>query len=185
MSPQDSDDARLLARIGGGDEGALGAFYYRYEARVYRYLRGQLNDPAAAADVLNETMLEVWRNAMKFAGRSRVSTWVLGIAHNKAIDYLRREGRHAHDELNPAEPDRDAASITDAIAGAQDAQRLHHCLETLSHTHRQVVHLAFFEELAYGEIAAITGAPEGTVKTRVFHAKRALKRCLAGAEAPA
>lgn len=182
MPDSDIDDRTLLGRVGGGDPNSLEKLYWRFEQRVFRYACGQLNDPAAAADVLNETMLEVWENAMTFAGRSRVSTWILGIARHKAMDHMRRETRHSHHELDPAEPDREAPPVTDAIAGAQDASRLHHCLARLSPVQREVIHFAFFEELSYTEIATITDVPEGTVKTRVFHAKRTLRRCL-GAEA--
>jgi len=64
------------------------------------------------------------------------------------------------------------------IAGAQDAERLRHCLDRLPEGQREVMHLAFFEDLSYREIASLIDSPEGTVKSRVYHAKEALKRCL-------
>ncbi|MDN5939958.1 MAG: sigma-70 family RNA polymerase sigma factor [Salinisphaera sp.] len=172
-------DEELLARIGRGDEAALRRFYDRHQARVYRYAKSRLNDPFAAGDILNEVMLEVWRRAMTFAGRSKVTTWVLGIAHHKVIDHLRRESRHTAETFDEATPDDQAPSAADAIAGLQEAGRLRACMEELTAVQREVMHLAFFEGLSYPEIARIAGCPEGTVKTRVFHAKQALKRCLA------
>lgn len=178
MAEDAISDEDLLDRIGRGDEAALRRFYDRYQARVYRYAESRLNDPFAAADVLNEVMLEIWRHGVRFEGRSKVSTWVLGIARHKLIDHMRREGRHAGETFDEATPDEDSPSAADAIAGLQEAGRLRHCMARLSDVQREVVHLAFFEGLSYPEIASVAGCPEGTVKTRIFHAKQALKRCL-------
>ncbi|HIC81453.1 MAG TPA: sigma-70 family RNA polymerase sigma factor, partial [Kiloniellaceae bacterium] len=75
--------------MANGDQTALDDFYRQYEGRVYRFIRSKLNDSFDAADVLNEVMFEVWRSAGRYEGRSAVSTWVLGIAHHKAIDRIR------------------------------------------------------------------------------------------------
>lgn len=178
----DAEDARdpavLLSRIAGGDEQALRELYEQFEGRIYRYALSRLNDSFAAADVLNEVMLEVWRHAVTYAGKSKVSTWLLGIARHKAIDYLRREKRHAADEYDVETADEDAPTAADAIAGLQDADRLARCMEKLSEEHREAVHLAFFEQLPYSEIGTVTGNPEGTVKTRIYHAKQLLRHCL-------
>lgn len=168
----------LLGRIASGDEKALKVFYWAFEARVFRYAESRLNDPFAAADILNEVMIDIWRGAGGYAGRSKVSTWVFGIVHHKVVDHLRRERRHANHEPEADMVDTKAIDIERAIDGARDAGRLRDCLRGLSDAHRQVIHLAFFEDMPYEEIAAVAGCPVGTVKTRVFHAKQALKRCL-------
>ncbi len=178
--PQDEDDGRaLLASIAQGSEAALTRFYHLHEGSVYAFALRRTGDAATAADVLNEVMLEVWRGAARFQGRSRVRTWLLGITHHKVVDHLRKRGRHQADELPPEVADDDAVAAADALAGAQDAVLLRQCLERLPDTHRQVVQLAFFDELSYPEIAVIMDCPEGTVKTRMFHARAKLKRCLA------
>ena len=84
------DPKDLLQRIADGDEDALGAFYRLFEGRIYRFALSRLNDVFDAADILNEVMFEVWRGAARFEGRSAVSSWVLGIAHHKTIDRLRK-----------------------------------------------------------------------------------------------
>lgn len=173
--------ASLLARIARGDEAALERFYGQFEHRVYAFARSRLGDPHEAGEVLNEVMLEVWRSAHRFAARSKVQTWLLGIAHHKVADRLRRRGGPQTTELDPQVADEGAVTAERALAGAQDAQRLRCCLEQLSDDHRQVVHLGFFEDMPYSEIAVVLEVPVGTVKTRMFHARRALKRCL-GAE---
>ena len=175
----DSPEA-LLKRIAQGDESAMADFYRGFESTVYRFILSRLNDSFEAADILNEVMLEVWRSAGRFEGRSAVSSWVLGIARYKTIDRLRKRRPEAQEELEDDIVDTDSPDPAEAVAASENSGFVQHCMEKLSAAHREVVHLAFFQDLSYGEIAAIVGCPEGTVKTRMFHAKRALQHCLAG-----
>lgn len=168
----------LLAQIANGSEAALTRFYQTYHARVYAFVLRRLNDPAEAAEILNEVMLEVWRKANRFEGRSQALTWVLGIANHKALDALRRRGRRETEELDETLPDDDAPAAGDLLSAAQNAEFIRRCLEKLSDAHRLMVHLAFFEDMPYPDIAQVAECPVGTVKTRVFHAKRLLKECL-------
>lgn len=181
-----ADAAALLARIARGDRAAMERFYRAFEARVYRFALSRLNQPFDAADVLHEVMLEVWRNAGRFAGRSRVTTWLFGIAHHKVVDRQRRRGLAAVTvDDDPEELDMPSNRVEDdqetLLAAAQDAARVRDCLARLSPEHREILHLAFYEDLPYRDIARIVDCPEGTVKSRVHHAKRALARCLARA----
>lgn len=170
---------RLLTAIAGGDDSAMEEFYRLYEKDVYAFVRFRLDDPHAAADIVNEVMLVVWRTAGRFKGGSKVRTWLLGIANNKALDVLRRRGKRSHEELDEEKlPETSPASGERVVAAAQHRRYVRTCLEGLSDQHRQVVHLAFFEELSYGEIADIVDCPAGTVKTRMYHARISLKRCL-------
>ena len=172
--------ALLIQRIAEGDEQAVDELYREQHGRIYAFALQRLNDPADAADVLNDVMLEIWRSASRFEGRSKPLTWILGIAHHRTTDKLRKRYRHSHDEFDPQTPDPDTTTALDAISGVEDAEQLRHCMDELSDAHRMVVHLAFFEDLPYHEIAEIAECPEGTVKTRMFHAKKLLKDCLAG-----
>ena len=174
------DAAELLRRMAAGSEAALREFYQAFHGRVYAFAVRRLRNPADAADVLNEVMLEAWRSAARFEGRSRALTWLLGIAHHKIVDHLRRQKSHLLEELDPEMTDADDPTAFEMLAGAQDAALLRRCLEGLSDAHRLIVHLAFFEDLAYEEIAKIADCPLGTIKTRMFHARRLLKRCLSG-----
>ena len=175
--PPDQDNV-LLSRIAEGNEKALREFYELFNKRVYAFALSRLRDTADAADVLNDVMLEVWRNARRFEGRSRVLTWVLGIAHHKVIDKLRGRGRQTFVELDPEIADEQAVNAFDVVAGAGDAVIMRRCVESLPELQRAVVHLAFFEDLPYGEIAAIVECPEGTVKTRMLRAKQLLRECV-------
>ena len=169
----------LLKNIALGSEVALVEFYDTFHSSIYNFAIRRLNEHADAADVLNDVMLQVWKNAGSFKGRAKVMTWVFGITHHKVIDKLRKSSRHVMTELEETLPDDDSFSVTDSIMGAQRSDYIKQCMAQLSNAHRQVIHLAFFEELSYPEIAEIVDCPEGTVKTRMFHAKQILKRCLA------
>lgn len=173
------EDTDLIRRVGAGDRAALKTLYERHSDALYKFLRYRLRDPFEASDVTQEVFLEIWRAAARFEGRSSPRTWIFGIARNKAVDRMRRGAR----EASVPDPDTeipDEAPDPETIAvRASDAARLRTCISGLSDTHRSAIHLAFYEELPYAEIATIEGVPIGTIKTRVLHAKRLLMHCLA------
>lgn len=171
--------APLLPRIAQGDKQALAALYRALERPVFRFLQSKLNDPFQSADILHDVFMEVWRSAGRFEGRSKVQTWVFGIAYRKAIDHFRAAGRHDLTDEVPDTAD-DAPDPEACLAAGQEAAHVRHCLTTLKDDHRTVITLAFYEDMAYGEIAKVADIPEGTVKTRIFHAKQLLLRCLQG-----
>ncbi|CAM3332426.1 RNA polymerase sigma factor [Halomonas lysinitropha] len=171
------DDSALLAAMAHRDMTALEHFYRRHQQRVYRFLLSRLNDPFVANDLLNDTMLEVWRAAGGFRGQSRATTWLLGIAHHRVLDYWRQQGRRPFEEIDESLPDETPnADIEAAIEAASDRAKLNDCLSRLTPEHREILHLVFFEELDYRDIGEILDIPEGTVKSRVFHAKKSIKR---------
>jgi RNA polymerase sigma-70 factor (ECF subfamily) len=179
------DDNMLLTAIVAGDEKAMQQFFNRYANDVYRYVMSRCGDSPLASDILNLVMLEVWRQADTFQARSKVTTWLIGIARHKLIDHYRREKRHIHDELDETMPDTTAIS-EQLVTAAQNADWVKHCLEHLGQRQREIIHLAFYADMAYPEIAKIIECPVGTVKSRMFHARQALRDCLnklAGGEA--
>lgn len=169
---------RLLTAIAGGDESSLEELYVMYEKDVYAFALSRLSDPHAAADIVNEVMLVVWRTAERFRGGAKVRTWLLGITNNKVLDALRRRGTRPHEELDERLADSSSETGERIVATAQHSRSVETCLKALTDQHRQVVHLAFYEDLSYREIAEIVDCPAGTVKTRMYHAKISLKRCL-------
>jgi RNA polymerase sigma-70 factor (ECF subfamily) len=173
------NDLELIEHIKKGDKQAFDEFYRRFEKKVYHFIRQKLNDPFEAYDILHEVFLDVWRKADGFEGRSKVSTWVFGIAFNKSIDRLRKRTVDQLDEdKHETMADDEGLSPMELLNATEEATFLQKCVEALSEAQRMVVHMAFFEDLSYPEIAAIIDRPEGTVKTRIFHAKQALKRCV-------
>ena len=169
----------LLEQIAQGSEKALTEFYNAFQQKIYAFAKIRLNDSHEAADLLNEVMWEVWRGASRYEGRSSVTTWVFGIAYYKVIDRLRRKGKPLMEELDSTMTEESDQDLDEIMTQKQLGEHLRRCMEKLSDEQRQVVHLAFFEDLSYREISEIVGNPEGTIKARMFHAKQALKRCLA------
>ena len=109
-----------------------------------------------------------------------VRTWLFSIARHRMLDLLRKRGPpSAHD---PEELESELAAEQDTgfdlLVQQQRAEHVDHCMQGLSAEHRECVHLVFFMELPLAEVATIQNCPENTVKTRLFHAKRNLKRCL-------
>ncbi len=174
----DPDD-ELMEGIRQQQESAMESFYRKYASLVYRFASRTLNSPMDAAEVVNEVMLEVWRKAHSFEGKSSIKTWLLSITHHKAVDLLRKATRHEHesDELVDAAAD-PVCPIHTLEKALSNEKYLNGCLQALSIAHREVVHLTFYQDLSYPEIAEILCVPAGTIKTRVMHAKKQLLACV-------
>lgn len=180
-----------LSRVAQGDEGALRRLYDAYSPAIYRFALARLGNAADAADVVNEVMLEVWRGAAaRYQGDASVSTWLHGMTSFRIIDCLRRRARHEGGGNPEPGSDRQEYELWMEAEGeppgealvraAEDATLLRRCLDRLGPLLRQAVYLAFFEERPYGEIAGILQCSEGTVKSRIFNARRQLRECLEG-----
>lgn len=167
----------LLHRVAQGQVDAMEAFYRQFERSIYRFALSRLSDPFDAAEVLNDVMLDVWRQAGRFEGRSAVSTWLIGIARHKVLDRQRVRGRREMEELDEEVEDEQPQAEA-LIAEAQEAERMRRCVDKLGPNHREVVHLAFYEDWSHEQIAQLMQCPSGTVKSRMHHAKEALKKCL-------
>lgn len=173
----DLEQRAMMTAIAGGDKHALASLYKALETPVFRFIRSRLNDPFEAGDILHDVFIEVWRSAGRFEGRSKVKTWIFGIAYRKVIDAHRRRGRVDVTDEFPDEAD-DSPDPESCLAGAEEAAHVRHCLSGLKDEHRSAISMAFYEDMTYGEISEVAGVPEGTIKTRVFHAKKLLLRCL-------
>lgn len=172
-----SNDAELLQAIAGQDRQAMRVFYERYHDNLFAFLVGRGADHAAAADVVQDAMLEVWRVAGKYSGQSSAKTWLFAIARNKSVDRVRKNARLVVTDDVPDTEDITADPEAAAIA-AGEADRVRACLGNLKPQHSSVIRLAFYEDLTYDEISEIEDVPVGTIKTRIFHAKKLLMRCL-------
>lgn len=165
------DEAHLLAQAAKGDEGAFARLYDRFADRVFRYALTILRDRHLAEEVTQETMLAVWKGAGNYYGRSKVSTWIFGIARNQAHRLLEKEAR-AHRRVE--EP----LFLPDPAEAVGKEEAVSNALSALPPSQREVVFLTFYEGLSYPEIASVLGVPEGTVKSRMFHARRKLAEAL-------
>lgn len=174
-----ADLTLMLQSMAAGDQAALAGFYRALEKPVYKFIVSKLNDPFEANDILHEVFMDVWKGAGNFQGRSTVKTWVFGIAYRKTMDHFRKHGRVSVTDEVPEQIDEspDAASC---LAASEEGAHVKHCMGELKPEHRSAVELAFYEDMSYGQIAKVAGVPEGTIKTRIFHAKKLLMRCLQG-----
>jgi RNA polymerase sigma-70 factor (ECF subfamily) len=169
---QDTSDEALIAAIAQGDKRALQVLFGRHNVRVYRFVLRFLNDEAAAEDMVSEVFFDVWRQAERFERRSQVSTWLLGIARNKALSALRRRSTEQLDEevAEFIEDPSDNPEVT--MQKRQQSSVLQGCLTQLSPAHREIVDLVYYHEKTVEEVAEIIGVPANTVKTRMFYARK-------------
>lgn len=173
-------DSALMERMMAGDENALAALYDRYAGMLYGLLLRILKDTHAAEEVLQDLFLQLWRTASRFdASRGSMTAWLMVMARNRAISRLRRGNRQtvADDPdgfLLESAPD--PTDVEDEAARRQLAGRLRAAMAALPGEQREALELAYFEGMTQTEIAERTGAPLGTVKSRVRAALQSLKQ---------
>lgn len=177
---EDQEHTALLNAIIKGNDDAMNMLYRKFSRKIYAFAMRRLSAPDLAEEIVVETMYEVWKNAKKFAGRSKVSTWVLGIARYKVLDKMRKRGiqqmREVDDEV--AEMEDENPSAFAQIAEKQQSQHVADCLDTLPDDQRECMHYVFYEELSLVDIAEIQQCPANTIKTRMFHARKKMKDCI-------
>ena len=167
-------EARLVERVAAGDGEALAELYRRHHEALCAYLLRLAGDQDLAEEVVQDTLLAVWRGAATFQGRSRVRTWLLGIARRQALGRLRRAvPERTSEELLAELPAPEPAPEELALASAE-RRDLAAAVGQLSALHQEVLALAFVHGLSYAEIAEVLGVPLGTVKSRLAGARRAL-----------
>jgi len=158
-------DTGLVSAIASGDESAMGQLYDRYSAVVYSIALRVLGDAGMAEDLLQEIFMQLWRNPMAFdSSRGALAPWLVAVTRNRAIDWLRkrRPETPVADVALSFEPD--LASKTEF---ARSVGKIRAMLDRMPPTQRDVLEMAYFEGLTHSEIAARTGQPLGTVKTRI------------------
>lgn len=180
--PEGGREAELVARVRNRDVRAFDELFQSYQPRLDRFLHNLIRRPSLIEEVLNDTMMVVWDRLDSFNGDSKLSTWIFAIAYRKAMKALRRsdEPVESDDKLVQADNSLSPEEHTDHLL---KHRFLHQALGGLSADHRTVVDLTYFHEMGYREIAEIMECPVDTVKTRMFHARRHLKRLLAGEKA--
>lgn len=174
--PGVATDRQLLQRVAQGDEQALDILYQRHSGPLYNYLLRLVYEPPLAEDLLQEVFVAAWEGAGRFRGRSKVTTWLFRIAHNRAVSWLRRRKREVTLDTVGDLPTEDGPA--ELMMGRWRADQIQAALAQLSPKHRAVLELAFYHELSYQEIAEVVGCPVGTVKSRVSYARRYLQDAL-------
>ena len=160
----------LSARLRNRDPGAVDDLYAHIGRRAFGLAYRILGDGSAAEDAVQEAFLDLWRQAANVdGGRGRVDSLLMTLVHRRAIDALRmRERRTRISEVMPDEAvDHDAVEIFEKVSDALTHERVIKCMESLPVDQKVAIELAYFSGLAHAEIAEVTGAPLGTVKSRL------------------
>ena len=177
----DASDEALIKAIGQRDRHAMAVLYGRHHVRVYRFALRVTGDATLAEDIVSDVFLEVWRHADRFKSKAQVSTWLLGIARSKGITAVRRHG-DGHLDVDTLEIE-DLADDPEVLISKSDRRNaIQRALSQLSVAQREVIDLVYYHEKSVGEVAEIIGVPAGTVKTRMFYARRRMKAIIETAE---
>ncbi len=181
----DDHDLALVALLVSGDEQALELLYRRYARPVFSLALRIVGNEADAEEVMQDVLERVWRRAATFdPQRGRFGSWLLGMTHHVAIDAIRKQKRRpqgidtetaAQVMTLTADP---AVDVAATVIQNEEAQRVRSALQSLPETQQQAIELAFFKGLSHLEIAAATGDPLGTVKTRIRRGMERLKSVL-------
>jgi RNA polymerase sigma-70 factor (ECF subfamily) len=181
-------DNDLIVRARGGDLDAFNLLVIRHQRTVFGVAARYLRSRELAEDVTQETFLRAWRalDAFRVEAGYGVRAWLLRVAANLALDYLRRQARWPTDSLDDGrdeedtawQPDVDAESPADFAERGDLSAHLELLLSRLHPDQRLVVILSDVQGLSYGEVADITGVPLGTVKSRISRGRAQLRTIL-------
>lgn len=177
----DRQDTELIERIAAGDRTAIQALFARHNLAVFRFLNRMLRNEAVAEELVNETFLDIWRVAGKFEGRSKVTSWIFGIARNKALSTMRKRSDLSLDEDFASQVEDGADTPEQVALKSSKADAIKICLQKLSAQHREVIDLVYYHERSIIEVSEIVGIPANTVKTRMFHARKQLSKLMQSA----
>ena len=179
-APADDPDV-LLRRVARGDREAYEALFDLLAPSVLGIARRVVRDPSIAEDVTQETFLEVWRNATRFdEDRGKAKTWVLTLAHRRAVDAVRRSESQRRNDGHAGFDDIDHDAPEHAAIKAEEHSEVRGCLDTLTELQLESVRLAYFQGYTYPEVAALLDKPLPTIKTRMRDGLIRLRDCLEG-----
>ncbi|HET8631395.1 MAG TPA: sigma-70 family RNA polymerase sigma factor [Thermomicrobiales bacterium] len=173
------DEALLIARAGEGDQAAFQELVERYQGAVYNLAYRMLGAPEEAEDAAQEIFVRIYRQLARYDRSRKFSTWVLAIATNYCIDQLRRRRLQLVplENIIPWARAREAGPEREAL-DREASDELQTLLRRLPEKYRAVLILRYWEELSCAEIGEVLQVPEGTVKTQLHRARKALERLM-------
>jgi len=169
-----------LIRVSRGDEQAFAGLYDRTAGAVYGLARRVVRDPARAEEVMQEVLLQVWRSASRYErGRGSAKSWILTLAHRRAIDAVRHDQASTDRERRydwTGGPEVDV--VDDEVTLRMEHQQVRRCLGSLTDLQREAVGLAYYGGHTYAETAKLLEVNPATVKTRMRDGLIRLRDCL-------
>jgi RNA polymerase sigma-70 factor (ECF subfamily) len=184
--PMETEEAQIARGLRRRDPDLLDALIEQYQHRLLRYLLHLTGNHAVAEDLFQEVWVRVLEKGHLYDGRNRFVTWLMSIAHNVAIDHLRRHSPASLDEMQdpvdgaPFEPTATGPSPFEQAAAQQQQERFDRALERVPALFREVLVLRFQEQMKLEEIARLIHIPLATVKTRIYRGVIALRPLLKG-----
>ncbi|MFI5952218.1 ECF RNA polymerase sigma factor SigK [Cryptosporangium sp. NPDC051539] len=179
-SPPPDAVSALLTQAGRGDDAAFASLYDAVAPRVYGLVLRVVRDPAQAEEVTQEVLVEVWRTAPRFdPARGSASSWILTLAHRRAVDWVRSAQAATDREQRVAAAETPAYDVvTETVDGRLERQQVLRCLRGLTDVQREAITLAYYGGRSYRQVAENLGLPLPTVKTRMRDALIRLRDCL-------
>ena len=173
----DDEDLELVARIACNDLKAFKKLYERYHRKLTAFLMRIVKRRDAVDELLNDTFLVIWQKANSYLGKSRVSTWIFGIAYNKAIKYYEKQSKLLErEEVLTGDPE--DPKLNSELETMERQDKIFYAMNKLSNAQRAVVILTFYHGYSYTEISDIVDCPVNTVKTRMLSARQNLRKII-------
>lgn len=180
-------DAELVTRACAGREDGFEELVRRYQRPIVTYVYRMTGDYEAALDLAQEVFIKVYNSLARYDSEYKFSTWIYRIAHNSAIDHLRRNSKKL-EELETRNSEGETYARPQVVSARpspeQESERaerrteIEAVVQQLPHAYRELIALRHAHDMSYDEIAEVTGLPLGTVKNRIFRAREALRVAL-------
>jgi RNA polymerase sigma-70 factor, ECF subfamily len=173
------DPNELLKRVARGDEAAFSALYDQLAPRLYGLVLRVVRDPAMAEEVAQEALVEAWRSAARFdAAKGSAVSWMLTIAHRRAVDRVRSEQAASNRLRKAATSEVPYDDVVEQATSRIERQQVRRCIDGLTELQREAVLLAYYRGYTYREVSELLDTPLPTIKTRMRDGLIRLRDCL-------